>query len=50
LWMLVDCISKERSGSTEQVVWTILIIVFGILGAFAYNVSRRKQRIRELGH
>jgi hypothetical protein len=49
LWMLFDCLKYELPGSSQKIVWTIFIIVFGVFGAFAYNVSRRKQRIKELG-
>lgn len=48
-WMLVDCIKNELPGSREKIMWVVLIVFFGLIGAFAYNVGRRKQRIRELG-
>lgn len=49
VWMLNDCLSKELPGSREKRAWTVIIIVLGLFGALAYNVGRRKQRIRELG-
>jgi hypothetical protein len=49
LWMLVDCIRNELPGSRKKLAWTVFIAVFGVFGAFCYNVGRRKKRIRELG-
>lgn len=49
LWNLNDCLTNELPGSREKVSWTIVILVFGLFGAMVYNVSRRKQRIKELG-
>ena len=49
VWILVDCISNEAPGSSEKTTWTVIIIIFGLIGAMAYSVRRRKKRIRELG-
>ena len=44
IWMLIDCIKREFSGSNEKVVWILLIILTGILGAIIYFfvIKRRK--------
>lgn len=49
LWMLVDCILYEPSDYRYKIVWIVGLIVFGGLAAFFYNITRRKQRIREYG-
>jgi Phospholipase_D-nuclease N-terminal len=49
LWMLIDCIRNELPGSRKKLAWGVFIAVFGVFGAFCYNVGRRKSRIRELG-
>ena len=49
LWMLLDCIKNELPGSRQRLAWAIFIGVFGVFGAFCYNIGRRKTRIRELG-
>jgi hypothetical protein len=49
LWMLIDCISKEPDTNNQKVIWIVAIVVFGLLGAFVYNIARRPQRIREYG-
>lgn len=49
LWMFVDAIVNEPAGSTEKFAWPIIILIFGGLAAFIYNISRRKQRIKLYG-
>ena len=49
IWMLVDALRNEPAGSKERVIWPLLILIFGGLPAFMYNVSRRKQRIKLYG-
>jgi drug/metabolite transporter (DMT)-like permease len=49
IWMLSDCIKNELPGSRQRLAWAIFIGVFGVFGAFCYNIGRRKSRIRELG-
>jgi drug/metabolite transporter (DMT)-like permease len=49
IWMLWDCIKNELPGSRQRLAWVIFIGVFGVFGAFCYNIGRRKTRIRELG-
>jgi len=49
LWMIVDCVAKEPSGSSTKVVWLLVIIFLHVLGAFLYFFIRRPERIRETG-
>lgn len=49
LWMLVDCIKNESDQGNTKIIWVLVIVLLGILGAFLYLVARRPQRIRELG-
>jgi hypothetical protein len=51
LWIsaLVDCVRNESSSDNTKVVWVVLIVGLQALGALAYLVFRRPQRIRELG-
>ncbi len=49
IWMLVDCIMNEPSGSNEKVLWAVLIVVLGCFGAAAYFIFRRGARIRQSG-
>lgn len=47
LWMLVDCLVKEPSGSNEKILWTLVILLTHLLGALLYYLIRRPGRIRQ---
>ena len=51
LWIaaLVSCIKNESSTGNTNVVWVVIIVGLQSLGALAYFLIRRPQRIRELG-
>jgi hypothetical protein len=36
IWMIVDCIQNNRLGSTEKIVWAVVIAVTHFLGALVY--------------
>ncbi len=33
VWVLIDCVRHEPEGN-EKLIWTVVILVFGFLGAF----------------
>ncbi len=43
IWMLVECIVKERNIG-KMLVWALIIFVFYFIGALAYYFIRRDQR------
>ena len=49
IWMLVDCATKEPSGTNDKVVWILVIVLTHLLGAILYFLIRRPQRIKETG-
>jgi NhaP-type Na+/H+ or K+/H+ antiporter len=51
LWLgaLQSCIGNETPTETRRRNWILLIIFFGPIGALAYFLIRRPQRVRELG-
>jgi predicted membrane channel-forming protein YqfA (hemolysin III family) len=42
LWMLFDCLRYEP----DKVVWLLIIVFTGIVGAFIYLFARRRPRRR----
>ncbi len=48
IWMLVDCLTKEREGNTK-LVWALVILLGQAIGAVLYLAIRRPERKRELG-
>jgi prolipoprotein diacylglyceryltransferase len=49
IWMLVDCATKEPSQGNDKIIWILVIVLTGALGALIYFFARRPQRRRELG-
>ena len=47
LWMLVDCATKEDPDN--KLVWVLIILLAGGVGAVIYAIVRRPRRIIELG-
>ena len=43
LWMLIDCASNETD-QTQKIVWILLIVLIGIIGAPAYFFVRKLPR------
>ncbi len=43
LWMLIDAIQNPRLGSTEKVVWVLVIIFLHALGALIYCLAGRNK-------
>jgi branched-subunit amino acid ABC-type transport system permease component len=49
VWMLADCATREPDSGNIKLVWLIIIIFTGIIGAAIYYFGRRPQRKAELG-
>jgi heme/copper-type cytochrome/quinol oxidase subunit 2 len=46
LWMLVDCASHEKPGSTK-IAWLLIILFLGVIGAPLYFFLRKFPRRRQ---
>lgn len=46
IWMLVDCVQNEPSeaGKNDKLIWILVIIFTGWIGALIYLLVRRPQR------
>ncbi|MDA0733936.1 MAG: PLD nuclease N-terminal domain-containing protein [Chloroflexi bacterium] len=49
VWMIVDCATKEPDNGNTKLVWILIIILTGTVGAAIYYLARRPQRKAELG-
>ena len=49
IWMLIECATKESSEGNDKIVWIIVIVLAGSLGALIYLLVRRPRRIVEHG-
>lgn len=49
IWMLIDCVTNEPSEGNDKVIWLLLIIFLGAIGALIYFLARRQNRIYQFG-
>lgn len=49
LWMLIECLVKEPSDSSDKLLWALVIFFGNLLGAILYFVIRRPERIDRFG-
>lgn len=49
LWMLIDCATKEPDQGNNKIVWILVIVLAGWIGALIYFFARRPERIRTCG-
>ena len=47
LWMLIDCIQNETSEGNDKVIWILVIVFTGWIGALIYFFVRRAPRINQ---
>ena len=48
VWSLIDCATNEPGG-TDKIVWILVILLGGCIGAPIYLLVRRPRRILENG-
>ena len=46
IWMLIDCATKEEEEGNTKVVWILIIVFTGIIGALIYLFVRKLPRGR----
>lgn len=47
IWMIIDCATNEPSEGNDKVVWILVVILAGWIGAAIYYFARRPERIRQ---
>jgi hypothetical protein len=49
VWMLIDAVTNETNEGSSRLIWVLVIVLAGWIGAFIYLLARRPERIRKLG-
>jgi len=49
IWMLIDCLTKETDVGNSRLIWTLVIVLTGGIGALIYLLVRRPARKAQLG-
>ncbi len=49
IWMLIDCATKEPSEGNDKIIWILIIVLAGWIGALIYLIVRRPKRKQIVG-
>ena len=49
IWMLVECATKEPSEGNDRILWILVILLAGWIGALIYFLARRPKRRAAFG-
>ncbi len=49
IWMLVDVLQKEVDEQNTKLIWVLVIVLAGWVGALIYLFVRRPERVKTLG-
>ncbi len=49
IWMLVDCLIHEPTEYKDKLMWVLIIVLTGWIGAMIYLFVRRPARITQFG-
>ena len=49
IWMLVECATKEPSEGNDKIIWILVILLAGWIGALIYFLARRPKRRAAFG-
>ncbi len=44
IWMLIDCITKDTDQGNNRLIWVLVIVFTGAIGALIYFFVRRQKR------
>ena len=48
IWMIIDCARRHFKNSVEKIVWLVVVVLLGWLGALAYLLVIRMNNPRGL--
>lgn len=49
IWMIVEVVTKEPPEEPNKLMWVLIVVLLGWLGALIYLIARRPERIRTYG-
>lgn len=49
IWMIIDVATKEPENSNDKIVWILVVVLAGVIGAAVYYFVRRPERMKKFG-
>lgn len=49
IWVLVEVLTKETNEENTKLIWVLVVVLTGWIGALIYLFVRRPERVKKLG-
>jgi prolipoprotein diacylglyceryltransferase len=49
IWMIIDCAKNEPDDGNDKIVWILVVVLAGVIGAAVYYFVRRPERMKKFG-
>jgi formate hydrogenlyase subunit 3/multisubunit Na+/H+ antiporter MnhD subunit len=49
VWMIIDVAKNEPENGNDKVIWILVVILAGVIGAAVYYFVRRPERMSKFG-
>ena len=49
IWAIVEVATKEPSEDQDRLMWLLIVLLLGWIGALVYLIVRRPERLRKYG-
>lgn len=49
IWMIIDVAQNEPENGNDKIMWILVVVLAGIIGAAVYYFVRRPERISKFG-
>lgn len=49
IWMIIEVATKEPENGNDKIVWILVVVLVGVIGAAVYYFVRRPERMKKFG-
>ena len=49
VWMIIDVVKNEPENGNDKVMWVLVVVLAGVIGAAVYYFVRRPERMNKFG-
>lgn len=47
IWMIIEVATKEPENGNDKIVWILVVVLVGVIGAAVYYFVRRPERMKK---
>ena len=49
VWMIIDVAKNEPENGNDRIMWILIVVLAGVIGAAVYYFVRRPERLEKFG-